>query len=151
MSYLNIISVAQAKAYLGVDDSFHDTDIERMIKSALSSVENETSYILYARDKEYILSEGKLRVYDYPINSVTSPTDTNKYESTLKTLYTIYDVSDTEIDKITLNVGYSDSSDIPLDLIQVAYDKIDMMFNRDKKGLPQSSITVLNQRKRFLI
>ena len=82
MSYLSIISLAEAKNYLRVDDTLtaDDDQITNMINSALKYVEDWTNIILYAREKSYIVVGGSKRVYDYPINSVIKPS-ANVYAS----------------------------------------------------------------------
>ena len=47
MSYLNVISLDQAKQYLRIDDelSADDAQIEQMIKGALSTLERRTNIL----------------------------------------------------------------------------------------------------------
>ena len=78
MSYLDVITLQQAKDYLRVDSEDSDAEITRMIKSALSLMEKQTNIILYDRNKTYIYHNGVVRVYDYPINSTTSTTHTSE-------------------------------------------------------------------------
>ena len=151
MSYTSIISVEDAKDYLGVDDSFHDDDIQRMIKASLQCIEKYTNHIFFDRSKDYLLMDGEVSVYDYPINSVVTPGSEDDYESKEHPLHTVYTVSDTDLVKITLNVGYSDADDVPDDLIQVAFEKIDAMFNNTSKPLSMNCKMILDQNKRFLI
>ena len=151
MSYTSIISVEDAKDYLGVDDSFHDDDIQRMIKASLQSIEKYTNHIFFDRSKDYLLMDGEVSVYDYPINSVVTPSSADDYESKEHPLHTVYTVSDADLVKITLNVGYSDTDDIPDDLIQVAFEKIDAMFNNISKPLSMNCKMILDQNKRFIV
>lgn len=151
MSYTSIISVEDAKDYLGVDDSFHDDDIERMIKASLQSIEKYTNHIFFGRSKDYLLIDGQVSVYDYPINSVVTLSSASDFESTEHSLHTVYTVSDTDVKKITLDVGYSVATDVPDDLVQVAYEKIDGMFNNTGKPLSMGCKMILDQNKRFLI
>lgn len=149
MAYIDVISLADAKEYLRIDDSLtdDDTQITRMIASALSYIENWTNHIMFARDKNYLIVNGCKKVYDYPINSVVTPLDV---VSEAKTLYTNYEhTSETEL---TLNVGYTDPDDIPSELIDVAYEIIDLFYygNDVKKDLSPLSVDVLNRNKRFL-
>ena len=89
MSYLNVISLDSAKQYLRVDSELleDDSQIERMIKSALSTIERRTNILFYARDKKYIFQDYCVKVYDYPINSVVS---TFNVDTEQKTLFTNY-------------------------------------------------------------
>ena len=75
MSYLTIITLADAKTYLRIDDTLteDDANITRMINASLSQIEVLTNHILYVREKDYLFVECKVSVYDYTINSVTSP------------------------------------------------------------------------------
>lgn len=155
MSYLDIIPLADAKVYLRIDDDLteDDSQITRMINAALSYVENWTNHILFARDKEYILVDDFKRVYDYPINSVVSPTE--DFTSEQKTLYTNYCYSGDEA--FTLNIGYVDVADIPPELIEVAYEIIELMYYEKQTNkshldsISSLSVTSLNQNKRFIL
>jgi len=154
MAYLDVITLADAKVYLRIDDDLTEDDnqITRMIRASLSYIENYTNYILFARDKEYRLIDGCVRVYDFPINSEV----TLELESENKTLYTNYSLGYTN-DLITLNVGYVDPAEIPQDLIEVAYEIIELMYYEKEtnkshlNSLSSLSHMTLNQYKRFII
>lgn len=156
MTYLDVITLATAKNYLGVDTSMteDDVDIARMIKGALRYVEDFTGVLVYARDKDYLLQDGCVRVYEHPINTLNTPTDATV---TLKPLYTVYDVSDSTVDYVDLNVGYATANDVPSDLIDVALEMIELNYYGEKergaakKSLSQLSREVLYQNKRFLL
>lgn len=74
-TYLDIISLAEAKLYLRVDDTLTEDDaqITNMINSSLQYVEDWTNIIMFSRAKTYRFVNSFVKVYDYPINSVTSP------------------------------------------------------------------------------
>jgi len=154
MAYLDVITLADAKVYLRIDDDLTEDDnqITRMIRASLSYIENYTNYILFARDKEYRLIDGCVRVYDFPINSEV----TLELETENKTLYTNYSLGYTN-DLITLNVGYVDPAEIPQDLIEVAYEIIELMYYEKEtnkshlNSLSSLSHMTLNQYKRFII
>ena len=154
MAYLDVITLADAKVYLRIDDDLTEDDnqITRMIRASLSYIENYTNYILFARDKEYRLIDGCVRVYDFPINSEV----TLELETENKTLYTNYSLGYTN-DLITLNVGYVDPAEIPQDLIEVAYEIIELMYYEKEtnkshlNSLSSLSHVTLNQYKRFII
>lgn len=156
MAYLDVISLATAKNYLRVDETQteDDADITRMIKGALRYVEEFTGHIMFARDKNYLLQDCSVRVYDYPINTLNTPSDATVV---LKPLYSIYSVTDTDLDFVNLNVGYSDPTDVPQDLIDVALEKIGLSYygakedGAVKKQLSEDSMSVLYQNKRFLL
>ena len=153
MAYTDVITLADAKLYLRIDDTLTDDDaqITRMISSALSYVEKWTNVLVYARNKDYLIVDGIIRVYDYPINSVVSP-DEADMTITRKTLYTIYEYN-TDTD-LTLNVGYANPDDVPQELKDVALEIIDNMYYRNdwkNMGLSPLSIDILNKHKRFII
>ena len=152
MAYLDIISLTDAKTYLRIDDTLTEDDnqIIRMIKGALSYIEQYTNVMLFARDKNYIVQDSVVKVYDYPINIEVS-TYTLKEVKTLHTNYT------TDETTFTLNVGYTVVTDVPNELIEVAYVLIKNMYyeKENNKTLMESldslSIMTLNQYKRFII
>lgn len=151
MSYIDIIPLADAKLYLRIDDTLteDDTQITRMINASLSYVEKYTNHVLFARDKEYRLINGCVRVYDHPINSeVTADLIVEN-----KTLHTNYELGMTN-DLIELNVGYALVADVPQELIEVAYEIIDIYYYGKESGKTMANISplsmdMLNQYKRF--
>lgn len=149
MSYLNIISLADAKIYLGVDDTSRDSEIIRIITAAFRYVENNTNYIVFAKDKTYQYSNYCVRVYDYPINSTANTTATPE----VKNGYTLYTESNSETKSITLNVGFEDKEDIPEDIIEVTYMLIKHFFNEQEGSgkIPMIITEIINQNKRFII
>ena len=156
MAYLDIIPLADAKIYLKIDDTLteDDANITRMIKASLSQIERITNYILFAREKSYVVENYCVNVYDFPINSLTSPTDATSVE---KSIYTTYTTKDSDDLKVTLNVGYVDAADVPQDLIEVAYEMIDIMYYSPETGksiknnLSELSKMILSNYKRFFI
>lgn len=151
MSYLSIISLEDAKTYLRIDDTLteDDANITRMIKSALSQVELLTNHILFARAKDYLFVDCKVSVYDFPINSVTAPTE--DLTTVKKTLYNTYSTSDSTQETLTLNVGYSDVSDIPFELVEVGYEMIDIMYYAKENKLSMMSKNTIDNYRRFII
>ena len=156
MAYLDIITLADAKTYLRIDDTLTDDDaqITRMIKASLSQVERATNYILFARAKSYVVENLSVNVYDYPINSLTTPTTATGLEKAIYTTYTTIVATDL---KVTLNVGYVNPLDVPSDLIEVAFEMIDLMYYSPETGksiksdLSELSKMVLSNYKRFFI
>jgi hypothetical protein len=156
MAYLDVISLAEAKTYLRVDDTLtdDDTQISRMIKSALSTIEKRTNVLVYARSKNYLFQDYCVRVYDFPINSLTSPTDA---EVENKALHTNYEASKTTDVTLVLNVGYVDPLDVPYELIDCALQYVKYLYyeaetDKANKGmLPLWLQDMINQNKRFII
>jgi hypothetical protein len=156
MAYLDIITLADAKTYLRIDDTLTEDDaqITRMIKASLSQIERATNYILFARSKDYVVENCSVNVYDYPINSLTTPTTATSVEKSIYTTYSTIVVTDL---KVTLNVGYVNPLDVPSDLIEVAFEMIDLMYYSPETGksiksdLSELSKMVLSNYKRFFI
>ena len=153
MSYLNVITLQEAKNYLRVDSDLTDDDdmVTLMIEAALSSIEQETRHILYDREETYLFQDYCVRVYDFPINSVTSPTDV---ESSLKPLYTLYEVQDSDDEILTLNVGYDDASNVPQVLKKYGLYLVELYYYDAKGGdkepkLPMYIRKQVDQLKRF--
>lgn len=150
MPYTDIISLEDAKDYLGVDDTSRDTEISRMIKSALYFMEKKTQHYLLPIDKVYNYKNNCARVYDYPIN--TSITEDVEVCSG----YSIYTESDSDIKTITLNVGYEEVSDIPEDLVEAGYIMLKFFFYEQEKleekgRVPMIVQEIINEYKRFII
>ena len=149
MAFIDVVTLAEAKAYLRVDDGFTADDflITLLIDAAGDMIERYTNHLLYARDKTYQFYDGCVRVYDYPINSQVS---TDEVDSEVLSLYTLYE-GDAEI---VLNVGYA-VADVPPMLKVKMLEVIDAMYN----GNENASVTNINsdlfesisQYKRFLI
>lgn len=156
MAYLDIITLADAKTYLRIDDTLTEDDaqITRMIKASLSQIERATNYILFARSKDYVVENCSVNVYDYPINSLTTPTTATSVEKSIYTTYSTIVATDL---KVTLNVGYVNPLDVPSDLIEVAFEMIDLMYYSPETGksiksdLSELSKMVLSNYKRFFI
>jgi hypothetical protein len=152
MAYLDIISLQEAKDYLRVDEDFTEDDgqITLMIETALEHIEQITRVILFARESTYIKNEdGTARVYDAPINSITSPTDVLRVDKGLYSLFT-YDG-----DEIVLNVGYVDAANVPswvqiigLELIAIYYYQ---KQSGEKSALSEASRVNLAMKRRFVM
>ena len=156
MSYLTIISLDEAKNYLRIDDTLTEdnANITRMINGALSFIERWTNVLVFAREKTYLLIDGFVRVYDAPINSITSPTEADMTNEQ-RTLYKNF-CHGSETADLVLNVGHVSPSTVPQELIEVAYEIIDIMYYEHetgktiKKDLSGLSKDILNQNKRFI-
>ena len=150
MAYLDIISLADAKNYLKIDDTLteDDSNITRMIKASLIEIERMTNIHLIAKSKDYFFSNFCAVVYDFPINTLTSPTTAVREEKTQYSIYVAQALTDL---KLVLNIGYVSVDDVPQDLIEVAYEMIDIMYyNKDSKLSVIAKLT-LDGYKRFII
>ena len=149
MSYINIIPLQDARVYLRIDDTLTQDNeaITRMINASLAKVEQMTNVHLIAKSKEYIFDDLNATVYDYPINSLTSPTTATVVE---KTQYSVYTAALKTDLKLVLNVGYTQVSDVPKDLIEVAYEMIDIMYYNKENKLSNLSQATLDAYRRFI-
>lgn len=75
MTPLDVISLADAKAYLKIDFNDEDSLIESIISAAVSLIEQCTQYRLYQRS-EIVHSDGtyNVQLFQYPLNSVAVQT-----------------------------------------------------------------------------
>lgn len=130
MAYLDIITLEEAKTYLGIDDTSRDAEVTAMITGALAFIEKSTNLIMEPVDKSYILIHGSVRVYDYPINTLDAALAAT-ITRTLRNGYSLYCDSNVENDILTLNVG---QASIPGDLKQAGLMLIDFYFNAAETG-----------------
>lgn len=149
MSYLDVITLSQAKTYLRIDDDQNETDseIENMIKGALSFIEKRTNHLMYARDKEYF-GDYNVNVYDFPVNTIPIDNISLRY-STFQNITTI-DRS------VILNVGYILPTDIPSELIESALQIIKVWYFEAEKQtntslIPESVMQAIDINKRFFV
>ena len=158
--FSTVIPTNDVITYLRIDavecDSSVITEIENMINSAVSMLQNYTGHYIQAVEKSFIFNQsGEARVYAYPINSVTAPTDVNDYTSTLKSLYTSYCTFDADLETIDLNVGYVDPDDVPAEFILAVKECVRVWYynTEDNMGvglLPQTTYAMVNNIKRFI-
>lgn len=148
MAYLDVLSLARVKDYLRVDSDLTDDDneITSMIKAACLFVEKRTNHIFYAR--EVIYKGNPVKVYDYPINDIVSPTDPVVIH------YSLCDLYPNEI-TVTLNVGYEDPTDVPDELLQACLQMIKVWYYESEKQvnttlIPESVMQVIDVNRRFL-
>lgn len=151
MAYIDVITLERAKNYLRIDPDLteDDADITSMINASLRYVEQRTRHFMYARDIVYNGS-CQVKVYDYPINSVVAPIDPLPWSLT-RSLYTIYPDNKT----VTLNVGYTDPTDVPDIFIQSALQIIKVWYYEAEKQvnsqmIPVSVTEALDVYKRFI-
>lgn len=156
MAYLDVITLDEAKTYLRVDTDLTDDDVRitSMIKASLHNIERRTNILVFARDKEYLFQDYCVYVYDYPINTLVSPTDAEVKE---KELYSIYSTNSSVNTKLTLNVGYTDPTYVPSDIVECALEYIKYMYydsenNSGKSNdIPLYIENMINQMKRYII
>jgi len=158
MAYTDVISLAEAKLHLRVDDTLTDDDaqITRMIETACRFVENWTNHILDAVTKTYQVPRDCVRVYDYPINTADDDASLDGIDIETKYLYKVY-TPGTAPTSIDLNVGYTTASNVPRGLVDVALEVIELLYYGPETGktvskdLSPLAVQTLNQYKRFVL
>lgn len=181
MTPLNVVTLQQAKDYIRVDYGDDDELITGLINSAVGLVEQTTNYRLYQRN-EVIFRSGfyYYNAYQFPINSASvvnhDSADTFDYQvkyfyeplrvnlawwngyfywdswESFMTNYT-YTIHTRPVTFVlTLDVGYTDTAQIPTDLITAIKQIISFTYeNRDmtKLDLPSNITLLLANYRRF--
>ena len=129
MNALNVVTLEQAKLFLRLDPdyTYDDTLIESLIKSSVQEVELKTQQILYQRVITTKNAVNRLYIYEYPLLSIETVTNTDAEELTYETdetdNYTLVITDATGIKTITFVAGYGwdyeGGSEVP-DAIQTA-------------------------------
>ena len=137
--YENIISVAEAKKYLRLDEDFNedDSDIERMIASALEYITKNTNYVFRVQNKTYRQdSDCNVIIYDYPVN-------TTDFTPNIPPYYSGY-IKFKNTDVVTASIGFTSKSDecFPRALIDCALQIIKVYYygsetNENSTLMPQ--------------
>lgn len=152
-SYLDIISLAQAKVYLRVDDTLteDDEDIKQMIKGAFLFIERYTNHLFGARDLNQYVPP---KIYNYPINSIEPipDEDWNNYYQRNMDMY----CSEFPTPVLTTyNAGYVNTEDVPSDFIQSAKQILKVWYYESEKQtndqiIPMATRQVLDTYRRFV-
>ena len=148
MAYTDVISLSEAKDYLGVDDTSRDAEITRIITSALKYIEKRTNVLVDERNKVYDLIDGVVKVYDAPIN--TLDVNLSATVSRIKRpLYSIYVETDDNQETLTLSVG---SSNVDEDLKEAGYMLIEHYFGEgERMAIPKAVEDIINANRRFIL
>ena len=151
--YENIMSVAEAKHYLRLENDFteDDPDIERMIASALEYISKQTGYIFRVQDKTYRQDyDCNTFIYDYPVN-------TTDFSPNIPLYYSGY-INFVNADSITASVGFTSKNDegFPSALIDCALQIIKVWYyssenNENTTLLPMSVKQTIDTYRRFII
>jgi hypothetical protein len=149
MSYLNVLTLARVKNYLRIDEDLEedDNEITSMINAACRFIEKRTNHLFYDRDVTYS-NQLNLKVYDYPINEIVSPTDPVVLH------FSLYDMFPNE-NSVTLNVGYIDPADVPEELLQACLQMIKVWYYESEKQvnttlIPEAVMQAIDVNRRFL-
>jgi hypothetical protein len=145
-----IVTLDEAKLYLRIDpptDVSLDNEINAMILGAERYIEKKTGYLTTLRDKTYYPTDGCVRIYDYPINSIAGG-----HDSEVKNNYTLVKVNE----PVTASVGYFNPDDYPPDLKQAIFQLLKYWYYESEKKIndqmiPDGVHRVIELNKRFLI
>jgi len=151
VNYIDIISLISAKNYLKIDDDLTEDDllIEQMINAAFIYLEKSTNHIFKTKTFTNHVNDGVIRIYNFPIQSVTTVILTET-KANLHTTYCF--AAQTPFIYVA---GYADTTEVPDDLIQAALQIIKVWYYESEKQvnstlIPISVQQVLDQYRRFL-
>jgi len=148
-TYLDVISLDQAKLYLKIDTLQTETDneITSMINSSLSFIEKRTGHHFKTKNKTFYSCAlvNSVIVYDYPIIDVPAGTQVRQLNSIVPTV----DGS------VVLELGYASLEDIPSELIDAALQIIKVWFYESEKQentslIPLSVLQAIDANRRFI-
>ena len=149
MAYLDVITLTRAKNYLRIDTAFNADDVEitSMIKAACKFIELRTNHIFFAQNKVFT-GLVNVQVYDFPINTLISPTDATVVYFATSNSYTAQT-------SVTLNVGYTLPEDVPEELIAAALQMLKVWYYESEKQvntmlIPMSVLQAVDINRRFI-
>jgi uncharacterized phiE125 gp8 family phage protein len=151
MDQLNVVSLAQAKMWLRLDEDYDYEDglITALIKSAVNQVEQYTLQVLWQRTLTEITDRtGSLKIYNYPVISVEDVVDKDltivDFEIEESQWYTSVITNQPGFNKVTYVAGYDwnydGGSDVPDDIETAIKEMITYLYeNRDnpKEEMPK--------------
>lgn len=149
ISYLDIISLDQAKLYLKIDSLQTETDneITSMVNSSLSFIEKRTGHIFKTKIKTYYSCAlvDSVIVYDYPINEPPTGTQLRQLNAIVPTVN----------GSVVLTMGYADLEQIPSELIDAALQLIKVWFYESETQnnttlIPLSVMQAIDVNRRFV-
>lgn len=153
MTELDVISVEEAKEWLSTEE---ETELPRLIASAVDWVENYTGHKLFQRPDTVLVDGSSTTVVGYPVE-VISVVDKDGADVP----YCVVDsFSGVKVKHgygaktITVNVGYESVDKIPPVLIEAAYKMLTYFYeNRDlyTVNLPQDVQLMVNKLRRNLV
>lgn len=158
MTELDVISIAQAKSWLELDDADDtdlNTEITGLIKAAVAWVEMYTSHRLWERDVVIVNSKCEQSVGWYPITIKTVKNTSNEdVEYKTYVMPTKLRIRCPYNSTITVTVGYASAAEIPGPLIEAAKKIITYLYeNRDIYGSQQPTDVqmLINQYRRAIM
>jgi uncharacterized phiE125 gp8 family phage protein len=165
MDQLNVVSLAQAKMWLRLDEDYEYEDglITALIKSAVNQVEEYTLQVLWQRTLTEITDRtGSLKIYNYPVISVEDVVDKDltivDFEIEESQWYTSVITNQPGFNKVTYVAGYDwnydGGSDVPDDIETAIKEMITYLYeNRDnpKEEMPKVVTYLLAPYKRITL
>ena len=155
--YVDWVTLAETKVYLRLDDGITESDFEitTMINAACELVENYTQYYFKPQTKTYYFNDkGVIRLYAYPITSIT---ETEGFDVDVRQLYSLYSQTDTTLESIEANIGYSDTDQIKDIFKYAVWETVKLWFYGSEsetvimKGyIPNSVMSILAPERRFI-
>ncbi len=149
MAYLDVITLARTKNYLRLDPGFtaDDAEVTSMIKAACRFIELRTNHIFFAQDKVFT-GLINVQVYDFPINSLVSPTGATVVYFATSNSYTAQT-------SVTLNVGYALPENVPEELKAAVLQMVKVWYYESEKQvntmlIPMSVLQAVDVNRRFL-
>ena len=156
-SYIEVISLTQAKNYLRIDDTLTEDDnfITSCINAAFAWMERYTNHIIKEQTKDIYASTAKecgknvYNIYNFPIESITNDPDTfisKVYNTKVRIV--------SNEDPMNITFGYASVADVPEPLIQAAYAIIQVWYYNSEKTIqsnlvPDSVKFAINPYRRF--
>jgi uncharacterized phiE125 gp8 family phage protein len=151
MDQLNVVSLAQAKMWLRLDEDYEYEDglITALIKSAVNQVELYTLQVLWQRTLTEITDKtGNIKIYNYPVISIEDVVDKDlvavDFEIEDTQWYTDVITDRPGFNKVTYVAGYDwnydGGSDVPDDIETAIKEMITYLYeNRDnpKEEMPK--------------
>lgn len=165
MDQLNVVSLAQAKMWLRLDEDYDYEDglITALIKSAVNQVEQYTLQTLWQRTLTEITDKtGNLKIYNYPIVSVEDVVDKDlvavDFEIEESQWYTEVITQQPGNNTVTFVAGYGwnydGGSDVPDDIETAIKQLITYYYeNRDnpKEDMPKIVTFILAPYRRITL
>jgi uncharacterized phiE125 gp8 family phage protein len=151
MDQLNVVSLAQAKMWLRLDEDYDYEDglITALIKSAVNQVEQYTLQVLWQRTLTEITDKtGNLKIYNYPVISIEDVVDKDlvavDFEIEESQWYTEVITDRPGFNTVSYVAGYDwnydGGSDVPDDIETAIKEMITYLYeNRDnpKEEMPK--------------
>jgi len=160
-NYIDIVTLAQIKTYLRIDDTGTrlNDELTVMIDAACLLIEQSTNHILKPKTKTIQSINRCIYVYDTPITDIVEPSDTDDFKESKRGLYSIFTLNNPTNDEdyytLEYDCGYDDTDDVPETIKQAIKEAVRVWFyaaeSRNIGALPESAMQMIHPLKRFFI